>query len=117
MLEADVAAVEQILVNLVDNACKYATRADDRRIHIALARDGAWGVIRIRDSGPGIEPHHRRKLFSDFARSAADAAGNPPGVGLGLAISRRLARQMRGDLRCDPCAAGASFTLRLPAAK
>jgi len=38
-------------------------------------------------------------------------------VGLGLAISRRLARQMRGDLRCDPCAAGASFTLRLPAAK
>ena len=117
MLEADVAAVEQILVNLVDNACKYAARADDRRIHIALDRDGAWGVIRVRDSGPGIEPHHRRKLFSDFARSAADAAGNPPGVGLGLAISRRLARQMRGDLRCDPCAAGASFTLRLPAVK
>jgi signal transduction histidine kinase len=117
MLEADVGAVEQILVNLVDNACKYAARADDRRIHIVLARDGAWGVIRVRDNGPGIEPHHRRKLFSDFARSAADAAGNPPGVGLGLAISRRLARQMRGDLRYDGSAAGASFTLRLPAAK
>jgi signal transduction histidine kinase len=117
MLEADVAAVEQILVNLVDNACKYAARADDRRIHIALAHDGAWGVIRVRDNGPGIEPRHRRKLFSDFARSAADAAGNPPGVGLGLAISRRLARQMRGDLRYDGSPAGASFTLRLPAAK
>ena len=117
MLEADVAAVEQILVNLVDNACKYAARADDRRIHVTLAHDGAWGVIRVRDSGPGIEPRHRRKLFSDFARSADDAAGNPPGVGLGLAISRRLARQMRGDLRYDGSAAGASFTLRLPAAK
>jgi signal transduction histidine kinase len=117
VLEADVAAVEQILVNLVDNACKYAARAADRRIRVELARDGAWGVIRVRDNGPGVEPGNRRKLFGDFARSAADAAGKPPGVGLGLAISRRLARQMRGDLRCDPCAAGASFTLRLPAAK
>jgi signal transduction histidine kinase len=116
MLEADVAAVEQILVNLVDNACKYAAGADDRRIRVILSRDGAWGVIRVRDSGPGIECRRRRRLFSDFARSADDAAGNPPGVGLGLAISRRLARQMRGDLRYDGSAAGASFTLRLPAA-
>ncbi len=116
MLEADVAAVEQILVNLVDNACKYAARADDRRIHVGMAADGAWGVISVRDNGPGVEPRHRRKLFIDFARSADDAAGNPPGVGLGLAISRRLARQMRGDLRYHPSASGASFTLRLPAA-
>ena len=116
MLATDVAAVEQILVNLVDNACKYAARAGDRRVHVALSREGAWGIIRVSDNGPGIEPGQRRRLFSDFARSADDAAGNPPGVGLGLAISRRLARQMRGDLRCDPSAAGACFTLRLPAA-
>jgi len=116
LLQADVAAVEQILVNLVDNACKYAAGADDHRIHVELSRDGAWGVIRVRDNGPGVKPDQRRRLFTDFARSADDAAGNPPGVGLGLAISRRLARRMRGDLRYDPSATGACFTLRLPLA-
>jgi signal transduction histidine kinase len=113
IVEADVAAVEQILVNLVDNACKYAAGADDRRIRVAAAREGSRGVIRVIDDGPGIAPAQRRGLFRDFSRSAADAAGNSPGVGLGLAISRRLARQMRGELRLEKTARGAMFALQL----
>ena len=114
-VEADVSAVEQILVNLVDNACKYANGTTDRRTRIEIRRKGAWGVIRVADSGPGIDRTERRKLFRDFGRSAADAAGASPGVGLGLAISRRLARRMGGDLRLAKSDCGATFALRLRA--
>jgi len=112
-VEADVSAVEQILVNLVDNACKYASGSADRRVRVAIAREGAWGIIRVSDSGPGVGRTERRRLFRDFGRSAADAAGLSPGVGLGLAISRRLARRMGGDLRLAKPDRGATFALRL----
>jgi signal transduction histidine kinase len=113
---ADPAVVEQILFNLVDNACKYAGRATDRRIHIR-AHPASRGRIEIAvaDHGPGLPPAEARRLFRPFQKSAHEAAHSAPGVGLGLALSRRLARAMRGDLRLQPHPAGACFVLRLPA--
>lgn len=114
---ADPAAVEQILLNLVDNACKYAAAADDRRIHLEGCRDGRGAVIRIRDHGPGLSKDGRKRLFRPFSKSAREAAHSKPGVGLGLALSRRLARDMGGDLRLDASApGGACFVLALPCA-
>jgi signal transduction histidine kinase len=117
-VRTDVAIVEQILFNLVDNACKYAAPASrEPRIDLTVASVGRKHVgLRVRDHGPGIPPAEARRLFQPFSRSAQDAAGGVPGVGLGLALSRRLARNLGGDLRLLPSAeAGAAFELRLQA--
>lgn len=116
LVRADPGAVEQILFNLVDNAGKYAASATDRRIHLQVARDRSAALIRIQDHGPGISPTDARRLFRPFSKSAKDAANSAPGVGLGLALSRRLAREMRGDLRLHPSTPGAEFLLTLPLA-
>lgn len=115
---ADPTAVEQVLFNLVDNACKYAASASDRRIHIEASGNGRFGELRVRDHGPGIAPAEARRLFKPFRKSARDAANSAPGVGLGLALSRRLARSMGGDLRIEEKnGEGASFVLMLPVAE
>ncbi|MBN1443229.1 MAG: HAMP domain-containing histidine kinase [Planctomycetes bacterium] len=112
----DTSALEQILVNLVDNACKYAGRAEDRRIHLELERAPGRAVIRVRDHGPGISRRDRRRLFQLFSKSDRDAANSAPGVGLGLALSRRLARALGGDLYLDPDVDdGAAFVVEVPA--
>jgi signal transduction histidine kinase len=116
-VRADPRAVEQILFNLVDNACKYAADADPRVMHLSAATDGRHGVLRVCDHGPGITPADARRLFRPFRKSARDAANSAPGVGLGLALSRRLARAMSGDLRLTQShAGGACFELLLPLA-
>lgn len=135
----DMAAVERILFNLVDNACKYAAEAADRRILIDTVvlgnescgvntgpggsvfgfltgrrqRPGV-GLIRVRDFGPGISGPVRKRLFSAFNKSGKNTAETAPGVGLGLALSRRLARKMGGDLLLDDSVRdGAGFLLVL----
>jgi len=93
------ATVDQILFNLVDNACKYATSEPRKEIAITLARGARGALIRVRDAGPGVPAEERARLFRPFHKSAREAAHSAPGVGLGLALSRRLARSMGGDLR------------------
>lgn len=113
-VQADASVVEQILLNLVDNACKYAASAEDRRIHVQVARGAEDAAVRVRDHGPGIPKEDLRRLFRPFHKSARDAAESAPGVGLGLALSRRLARRMGGDLRVDESVRdGACFVLVL----
>lgn len=109
-VRADVASVEQILLNLVDNACKYAP---GQPLHLSSSLRGRHAVLRLRDHGPGIDPRDRRRIFRPFHRSASRATGSAPGVGLGLALSRRLARRMGGDLRLAGSEGGASFELWL----
>jgi signal transduction histidine kinase len=111
---ADASAVEQILFNLVDNACKYAAVATDRRIHLAADEGGARPALKVCDHGPGISAPDAARLFRPFSKSARDAASSAPGVGLGLALSRRLARDMGGDLAYERRPGdGACFVLAL----
>ena len=113
-LETNSAAVEQILMNLVDNACKYAVTGADRRIHLETTlNDGALS-LRVRDHGPGVADGQAKRLFRPFSKSARDAANAAPGIGLGLTLSRRLARGLGGDLRHVPSNDGACFELTLP---
>ncbi len=115
-VRADTSAVEQILFNLVDNACKYAASASDRRIHLEVDRTGKQVTLGVRDHGPGISRADARRLFRPFCKSARDAANSAPGVGLGLALSRRLARDMGGRLYLNQGVNdGACFVLSLPA--
>jgi signal transduction histidine kinase len=111
---ARVSAVEQILYNLVDNACKYAASAADRRVHLTVALADGDATLTVRDYGPGISRAEARRLFRPFSKSAQQAAVSAPGVGLGLALAHRLARDMGGDLRLErPGAEGAAFALHL----
>ena len=112
-VEADSGAVEQVLYNLVDNACKYACNTEDKRIHVEATTRGRTVVVKVRDHGPGISKDDQRRLFSPFSKSAQRAAISAPGVGLGLALSRRLARSMGGNLSLASNRDGAAFALTL----
>jgi len=114
VVRANPSAVEQILLNLVDNAGKYAGKATDKRVHLALRRTDGTLELRVRDHGPGISHKVARRLFRSFSKSAREAADSAPGVGLGLALSRRLARDMGARLWLDKTITdGACFVLSL----
>lgn len=111
-VEVDIAAVEQILFNLVDNAAKYGV-GDDARVTVRAQADARSVSIHVRDQGPGIPVTERRSIFEPFAKGAAHRAGTKPGVGLGLALCRRLAREMGGSLELVASERGADFRLGL----
>lgn len=100
-IHTDVTAVEQIVFNLVDNAAKYGgDQNGGGKIEVSARLDAKNRLeIRVADGGPGIDPSMRNRLFKPFSKSANEAAQSRPGVGLGLALCRRLARdELNGDL-------------------
>ncbi|NQT18526.1 MAG: HAMP domain-containing histidine kinase [Planctomycetes bacterium] len=111
----DPSAVEQILTNLIDNAIKYACD-DDPRVGLSVSRaDGELRII-VSDNGPGVAARDAESIFEPFLRGS-NSHGVKQGVGLGLAISRQLARGLGGDLRLDRASStGAGFVLTLPIA-
>ena len=114
VVRVDVAAIERILFNLVDNACKYARTAADNRIHVEVERRSRWVQITVRDHGPGLVRRKTGRLFKPFRKSANEAAKSAPGVGIGLALSRRLAAASGGRLAVVDCEDGARLRLDLP---
>jgi C4-dicarboxylate-specific signal transduction histidine kinase len=116
-LTTNAMAVEQILFNLIDNSCKYARDAADPRIlcDVRVAADRV--LIQVSDFGPGLSAAARKALFQPFQKSSTQAAESAPGVGLGLALSHRLASDLRGSLRCYPnTPTGLCFKIQLPLA-
>jgi signal transduction histidine kinase len=115
-LETDLTAVEQIVFNLVDNACKYGLpETGGRNIHLRASDGGRTARIEVCDEGGGIARADFKKLFRPFHKSAREAAHSKPGVGLGLALCRRLARELGGDLWLESNRErGACFVLELP---
>jgi len=113
-VSADVEAVGQILVNLVDNACKYGRSSETPRIEITIDAPPGRVCFSVRDHGPGVAAAHRKSIFESFERGGRDD-GSIPGVGLGLALSRGLARELGGDVTlARDQDAGARFLLDLP---
>ncbi|MEM7383548.1 MAG: HAMP domain-containing sensor histidine kinase [Verrucomicrobiota bacterium] len=112
----DLTAVEQILFNLVDNACKYgvSSEGENKTIHLEADTDGPKALLRVRDHGRGISRSEARRLFKPFEKSATEAAHTAPGVGLGLALCRKLSRALGGELDLCPESSGACFVLKLP---
>lgn len=113
-VRVDSAAVEHILFNLIDNAAKYAASGDPPAVVIQVLTGDRHVEIRVSDHGPGIPLSERRRIFRAFHKSAREAAESRPGVGLGLALSRRLAKALGGSLECVNSGRGACFALRLP---
>jgi two-component system, OmpR family, sensor histidine kinase KdpD len=103
----------RILVNLIDNALRYAP--EDGSVEINAERNGAWVAITVADRGPGVRPEERSRIFDAFYRPRSEVpdAGR---AGLGLSIARRLAELQEGTVEYSPRDGGGSlFTLRLPA--
>jgi signal transduction histidine kinase len=88
-LSFDPGAIEQVVVNLVDNAIKY-TGAGERRVEIALEADAAEARILVRDRGEGIPDAEKARVFERFHRIERVAQAHQPGTGLGLSIVREL---------------------------
>jgi signal transduction histidine kinase len=115
-VHTDVKLVEQVLGNLVDNACKYSRGAADPRICLRARREGSRLVLEVEDHGPGVAPRELRSIFRPFRRgTGVDATAG--GVGLGLALARQWASLLGGSLSITPgeAGAGARFRLELPA--
>lgn len=115
-LSLDPSAVEQVLFNLVDNAAKYGPTEDTPTIVLEAIRDDQVVRLGVRDFGPGIAPQERRRIFEPFSKARRHASGSKPGVGLGLALCRRLAGQLGGKLTVEAAQPGARFVLQLPLA-
>lgn len=111
----DPSMIEQILVNLVDNAGKYAKDAIDRRIFICAEQKGTRLHISVEDRGGGFDKLKRRQR--PFSKSVQQAAESAPGIGLGLAISQRFAHELGGKLLLENINGGARVTLVLPIAE
>jgi PAS domain S-box-containing protein len=121
-IETDPARVRQVLGNLVTNALKYTpapgriTLRIERNAEGGPRRAGPWVVAHVSDSGPGIPLDQRESVFGEFHRlhTAEQASGH----GLGLAISRLIARLLDGDLTVSGKPnEGATFSLWLPASR
>ena len=116
-VNVDALAVEQIVFNLVDNACKYAAPASKEKcLRVEVTVELRQAVVRVRDHGPGLTRQQLKRLFRPFEKSATEAAHSAPGVGLGLALCRRLARELGGDLALESSDSGACFKLTVPRA-
>jgi signal transduction histidine kinase len=114
-LDTDPELTQQILGNLIDNACKYSRSAEDRRIWLRANRlNGTRLLLEVEDRGPGVQPRERRAIFRAFRRGrGTDTTG---GVGLGLALAQRWAKLLGGQLTLRSCSStqGACFQLELP---
>lgn len=100
----------RVLTNLLDNAERHAAS----RVWVTVAEDGPDAVLEVRDDGSGIAPEDRERIFWRFQRLPEGRARDAAGTGLGLTISRDIARAHGGTLVAAETDAGARFVLRLP---
>jgi signal transduction histidine kinase len=109
----DPGSVARILRILLDNAIRHSPAGGEVTVEL---RNGAEASLRVCDHGPGVPPEERELIFERFMRGRQTAGQS--GFGLGLAIGRELATRMGGELTLEPGdSSGATFTLRLPAAR
>ncbi|HXE57691.1 MAG TPA: GAF domain-containing sensor histidine kinase [Gemmatimonadales bacterium] len=107
--ETDASRVEQILVNLLGNAIRHTP--DGSTVRVRLAPEGRFVVFQVEDEGPGIPPDEVERIFDVYVSKTEDGRGH----GLGLPLSRRLARLLGGELEAVArSGAGGLFILRLP---
>jgi len=112
-IEMDADQIGQVTVNFLVNAQQALEEAPPpREIRVITAKEGHSLVLRVADNGPGVPADLRERVFDPFFTTKPEGAG----TGVGLSVSRAIAREHGGDLMLEETAAGASFVLRLPLA-
>jgi signal transduction histidine kinase len=117
VVPADVTKFRQSLFNLLSNACKF-TENGEVRLDVSKASENGreWVCWSVTDTGIGITPEHRNKLFLPFSQVDASTTRKFGGTGLGLAISQKFCHMMGGEITVDSTPGqGSTFTIRLPA--
>jgi signal transduction histidine kinase/CheY-like chemotaxis protein len=117
-MHADLTKVRQSLFNLISNACKFT---ENGRVSVAaerIKRSGKeWIIFTVVDTGIGMSPLEVAKVFDPFTQADASTTRKYGGTGLGLALSRRFARMMGGDIEIDSKkGSGSTFRFSVPAA-
>jgi signal transduction histidine kinase len=114
-LTVDPMRLRQILLNLLSNACKFTKEGEVRLRARRVANGRDWIELAVADTGIGMTPEQQAKLFEEFSQADRMTAQRFGGTGLGLALSRKLARMMGGDVTVtsEP-GKGSVFTVRLP---
>ncbi len=115
-VQADPLRFKQVILNLVGNACKFTKSGE---VRISVSRDGHGTgqrlLVAVSDSGIGMTAEQVDRLFQEFSQAEAQTARDYGGTGLGLMISRRLARLMGGDIdAASRPGEGSTFTFWLP---
>ena len=110
--KADRRALEQILVNLLDNAVKFTPQGG----RVTLLGDGLGPTVMLSvvDSGPGVEERHQARIFERFYRADEGRSRELGGTGLGLAIVKHLSQAMGGEVGLESSRNGSRFWVRLP---
>ncbi|MDB4958140.1 MAG: integral rane sensor signal transduction histidine kinase [Myxococcales bacterium] len=112
-IRLDANAFTLAVMNLIDNAIKYAT--EGKKIEVRLKRDGARILLTVRDWGPGIHPEEQEQIFERFYRARAVRLKPIRGSGIGLALVQHIARAHGGDVSVDSASGqGATFQIWLP---
>jgi signal transduction histidine kinase len=103
---------ERVLAPLIENGCRYGSGS----VHVEIGRRDGAVLFRVRDDGAGIPHGDRERIFDPGWRGDQATKVNAAGAGLGLALSRRLARAAGGDVRVEGNGGAGDFAARLPAA-
>ena len=113
-VRTDARRARQVLLNLLSNAIKFTGKGQVEVLASASHDEPPeWAEIVVRDNGPGMTSDEQQLAFEEFWRGRSDQ----PGVGLGLAIARRLCREMGGSISVVAApGAGSAFVVRLPIA-
>jgi signal transduction histidine kinase len=112
LIETDLGKVRQVLLNLVTNAIKFTEKG---HVEIRAAHDDENVVFTVADTGTGISQEHLEHIFDAFWQVDQSATRQAGGTGLGLSVSRRLARLLGGDIEAESeLGRGSTFHFRLP---
>ena len=113
-VDTDPTKVRQIMLNLLGNAVKFT---ESGFVELSLEGENGGALIRVRDTGEGIAPEHAERIFEPFWQVGQTRYARAAGTGLGLSVSRQLARLLGGDITVESeLGSGSTFTVRLPPA-
>mgnify|MGYP002868752077 CR=1 FL=1 len=109
---ADIEKLQQILINIVENACKYSE--ENTTVSISVLSDDTDVYIKIRDEGIGIDEKYTEKIFEKFSRIDSPLTRKTQGSGLGLFITKSLTEKMNGEISFKNLEKGTEFQLKFP---
>jgi len=113
-VSVDCGAFVQALLNVMENARKYAKVG--KRLEVRSAAGNGRYELSVRDYGPGVPVEEQETIFQRFQRGRAQVHGSVAGVGLGLYLARTILRAHGGDLVCEQADGGCRFRFTLPIA-
>jgi signal transduction histidine kinase len=117
IVSGDAAGLRAMVSNLVDNAVRYTPAGG--QVDVSVSRDGDDVLLAVRDTGPGVPPRERQRVFDRFYRVPDAVTASAPGSGLGLAIVKRVAERHDATIAlgtglAGPQSEGLGVTVRIP---